>query len=562
MKLKKIMFALACMSVMASCADLDYHEYTSYDKEYVFTDFGRTGAVVTDVYSYLDSDLPGSGSYCSACDEAQYAWSWADIHEYTNGAWSATNPMSLWWYYTGIRRANFYLEESVNADFSELRFDKNYEAEMKRFNRYQYEVRFLRAYFYFNLVRAYGDLPLVTKVLTEDEANVLQRDPASTIFDFIVSECDDIADELPVDYTKLENDAANGSNPETGRVTKQAVLALKARTLLYKASPLFNTNNNLDYWKDAAVANKAVIDFCAENGITLGKYSELWGTDNYKAKEMIFVRRVGDTNSPEYTNFPVGMENGGSGNCPTQNLVDAYEMKSTGKAWDEEGSGYDPKNPYEGRDPRFAMTIAVNGDKWPDTNPNPIESYIGGRNGLPLAGATPTGYYLKKYLDKTIDISAETGSGGKRHSWITYRLGEFYLNYAEAVFNYLGNADAKDATFTMSAREAVNVIRSRSDVGMPAFPEGMTNDEFTKKYRRERMVELAFEGHRFWDIRRWKDGESQKNIIQMQITKTGEDEYTYTRVVSQRYWDDKMYLYPIPYSEILKNGNLTQNPRW
>lgn len=562
MKLKKIMFALACMSVMASCADLDYHEYTSYDKEYVFTDFGRTGAVVTDVYSYLDSDLPGSGSYCSACDEAQYAWSWADIHEYTNGAWSATNPMSLWWYYTGIRRANFYLEESVNADFSELRFDKNYEAEMKRFNRYQYEVRFLRAYFYFNLVRAYGDLPLVTKVLTEDEANVLQRDPASTIFDFIVSECDDIADELPVDYTKLENDAANGSNPETGRVTKQAVLALKARTLLYKASPLFNTNNNLDYWKDAAVANKAVIDFCAENGITLGKYSELWGTDNYKAKEMIFVRRVGDTNSPEYTNFPVGMENGGSGNCPTQNLVDAYEMKSTGKAWDEEGSGYDPKNPYEGRDPRFAMTIAVNGDKWPDTNPNPIESYIGGRNGLPLAGATPTGYYLKKYLDKTIDISAETGSGGKRHSWITYRLGEFYLNYAEAVFNYLGNADAKDATFTMSAREAVNVIRSRSDVGMPVFPEGMTNDEFTKKYRRERMVELAFEGHRFWDIRRWKDGESQKNIIQMQITKTGEDEYTYTRVVSQRYWDDKMYLYPIPYSEILKNGNLTQNPGW
>lgn len=562
MKLKKIIFALACMSVMASCADLDYHEYTSYDKEYVFTDFGRTGAVVTDIYSYLDSDLPGSGSYCSACDEAQYAWSWATIHEYTNGAWSATNPMSLWWYYTGIRRANFYLEESVNADFSELKFDKNYEAEMKRFNRYQYEVRFLRAYFYFNLVRAYGDLPLVTKVLTEDEANVLKRDPASEIFDFIVSECDAIADELPVDYTKLENDAANGSNPETGRVTKQAVLALKARTLLYKASPLFNTNGNLDYWKEAAEASKVVIDFCDENGITLGKYSELWGTDNYKAKEMIFVRRVGDTNSPEYTNFPVGMENGGSGNCPTQNLVDAYEMKLTGLAWDEEGSGYDARNPYDGRDPRLAMTIAVNGDKWPDTNPNPIESFVGGRNGLPLAGATPTGYYLKKYLDKTIDISAETGSGGKRHSWITYRLGEFYLNYAEAVFNYLGNADATDATFTMSAREAVNVIRNRSDVDMPDFPEGMTNDEFTKKYRRERMVELAFEGHRFWDVRRWKDGESQKNIIQMQITKTGDDEYTYTRVVSQRYWDDKMLLYPIPHSEILKNSNLTQNPGW
>ena len=127
----------------------------------------------------------------------------------------------------------------------------------------------------------------------------------------------------------------------------------------------------------------------------MGKYSELWGTDNWKASEMIFVRRIGDTSSPEYTNFPVGMENGGSGNCPTQTLVDAYEMKVTGKAWDEPESGYDPNKPYDNRDPRMEMTIAVNGEKWPDTNPNPLEIYIGGRNALPIAGATPPGYYLK-----------------------------------------------------------------------------------------------------------------------------------------------------------------------
>lgn len=560
MKLKNILFGLACMSFMASCADLDYREYTTYDKSYVFTDFGRTGAVVTNIYSYLDSDLPADGSLCSACDESEYAWSWSTVLGYTDGRWSSTNAYSRW-SFEGIRKANFFLEESVNADFSELRFDKNYEAEMKRFNRYQYEVRFLRAYFYFNLARAYGDVPLITKVLTEEEANQVSRTPVAEVFDFIVKECDDIADELPVDYTKLENDAANGTSPETGRITKQTVLALKARTLLYWASPLFNKDNDPTLWQRAAQANKDVIDFCDANNIQLGKYSEIWGTDNYKAKEMIFVRRIGDTNSPETTNFPVGMENGNSGNCPSQTLVDAYEMQATGKAWNEEGSGYDANNPYSGRDPRLGMTIAVNGDKWPDTNPNPLETYTGGRNALPIAGATPTGYYLKKYLDSTTDISSSTGSGGKRHSWVTFRLGEFYLNYAEAVFNYLGSADATDAVFTMSPVEAVNKVRNREDVKMPDFPSGMSADEFVQKYRRERMVELAFEGHRFWDVRRWKDGDSQKNIIEMQITKNG-DNYTYQRVTKSRYWNDKMYLFPIPDSEMRKNPNLTQNPGW
>lgn len=562
MKQKRILFGLACMSLMVSCADLDYHEYTTYDKNYVFTDFDRTAGVVTDIYSFLDSDIPTDGSLCSACDESEYAWSWSSVFGYTDGRWSPSNPYSRW-DFAGIRRANFFLTEYVNADFSELKYDKDYEAEMKRFNRYPYEVRFLRAYFYFNLARAYGDVPLITKVLTEDEANQVTRTPVADVFDFIVKECDAIleADQLPVRYSDLVGDAANGSSTDGGRVTKQAVMALKARTLLYWASPLFNKENNSDLWRQAAQANKDVIDFCTANGISLGKYSEIWGTNNWQAGEMIFVRRVGDMNWPETTNFPVGMENGNSGNCPTQTLIDAYEMQATGLAWDEPGSGYDQTDPYAGRDPRLAMTIAVNGDKWPDTNPNPLETYQGGRNGLPLAGATPTGYYLKKYLDKTIDISTSTGSGSTRHNWVTYRLGEFYLNYAEAVFNYLGFADATDGTFTMSAVDAVNVVRSRSDVNMPGFPTGLSNDEFIEKYRRERMVELAFEGHRFWDVRRWKDGASQRSIIEMQITKNG-DRYTYNRVTKSRYWDDKMYLFPIPDSEIRKNPNLTQNPGW
>ena len=440
MKLKYIFVSISCMLAFSACnEEMDYHEYTVYGKEYVFTDFTRTNGFVTNIYSYLDYDLPSENSLCSASDESESAWSWSAIHDFYNGSWSSLNPISQWNYYSAIRAANYYLAEAPNADFSELKFDKDYQAQMNRFNRYQYEVRLLRAYYYFMLVRAYGDIPFTTEVLTEDEANSMTRTSAATVFDFIVSECDAVAEKLPVNYSNLTDDASSIGSPETGRVNRGTALALKARTLLYKASPLFNTNNDLSLWKKAAQASKDVIDYCAANSIKLGKYAALWGTDNWKASEMIFVRRVGDINGPEVYNYPMGMENGNSGNCPTQTLVDAYEMKTTGDAWDKPGSGYDPQNPYANRDPRLALTIAVNGTKWPNTNPNTLETYIGGRNGLPISGATPTGYYLKKYLDGTIDISSATSSGGKRHSWITFRLGEFYLNYAEAVFKYLGS---------------------------------------------------------------------------------------------------------------------------
>jgi hypothetical protein len=562
MKLKNIFIGLGCVLAFSSCTnEMDYHEYTVYGKDYVFTDFGRTSGFVTNIYSYLDSDLPSSGSLSSACDESEYAWSWSNIHDFYNGSWGPLNSYSMWGYYRAIREANYYLKEFPNADFSELKFDKDYQAQMNRFNRYQYEVRLLRAYYYFLLVRAYGDVPFTTNVLTEDEANKLERTPATTVFQFITDECDSVADKLPINYNDLKEDASTIGSVETGRVTRGMALALKARTLLYQASPLFNANNDLALWKKAAEASKAVIDYCSLNKIKLGKYSALWGTENWKASEMIFVRRLGDTNSPETTNFPVGMENGNSGNCPTQTLVDAYEMKTTGKAWDETESGYDPQKPYTNRDPRLSMTVAVNGEKWPNTNANLLEIYIGGRNGLPISGATPTGYYLKKYLDGTIDISAQNSSGGKRHNWITFRLGEFYLNYAEAVFKYLGSADATNEQFTMSAKDAVNVIRNREDVKMPAFPAGLSNADFWKKYERERMVELAFEGHRFWDVRRWKEGDKFKSIVRMEISKDNSN-YTYNRVIKNRIWDDKMYLFPIPDVEIRKNPNLTQNPGW
>lgn len=553
MKLKNICFGIMCLVALSACNDkMDYHEYTNYGKDHVFSDFGRTAGFVNNIYSYLDSDLPSLTSLASACDEAEMAVSYSNVLDYTNGNWSALNPKSQWGYYSAIRAANYFLKEAQDLDFYELRFTQDYESQMKRFNRYQYEVRLLRAYYYFLLVRAYGDVPFTTEVLTEAEANSISRTPADQIFDFIIKECEVVAPELPITYWGLEDAAGGSTNPESGRITRGMALALKARTLLYRASKLFNESGDVTLWKEAAKASQEVIDYCDINGISLGKYTDLWGADNYKASEVIFARRIGDTSSPEWNNFPIGMENAQSGNCPTQTLVDAYEMV--------DGSTPTPGT-YDGRDPRFRMTIAVNGDKWPDTNPFPLETYTGGRNALPISYATPTSYYLKKYLDKTIDISASSGTGGKRHSWITFRLGEFYLNYAEAVFRYFGSADMNDEEFTMSAREAVNVVRNRSDVKMPGLPTGLSDSDFWTRYKRERMVELAFEGHRFWDIRRWKEG-GITSVDRLEITKNANNSFTYKRVEKQLVWEDKMYFFPIPDSEIRKNTNLTQNTGW
>lgn len=564
MKIKNIIIPVSCLFALGACsAEMDYNEFVSYDKEQIFSSFNRTMGFVSNIYGLMDYDFGNyysGATMASASDESEYAWSWSSIHDFYNGGWSAANPKSSLWTesYAAIRAVNMYLSASQGQTFSDFKYNRDYNDQMQRFERYQYEVRFLRAYFYFNLVRQYGDVPFTTAVLTEEEANSISRTPAEDIFDFIVAECDAIADELPATV------AVYNTLPyaESGRATKGAVLALKARTLLYRASPLFNQGNDKSMWREAAQANKDVIDFAAANSLKLNSYTALWGADSYNNTEMLFVRRVGDLNYLESYNFPIGVEGGNSGNCPTQTLVDAYEMQATGKRWDEAESGYNPENPYAGRDPRLAMTIAKNGDTgWPTYNAGALQTYVGGINGAPISGATPTGYYLKKYLDVATDLRPSS-SNSRRHSWITFRLGEFYLNYAEAVFNYLDGADAVDGNFTMSAREAVNVVRKRTGVNMPEFPAGLSNSDFIAKYRNERMVELAFEGHRFWDVRRWKQGDLLRSVTFMQINKVAEDNYTYTRVARNRLWDDKMYFFPIPDAERRKNPNLTQNEGW
>ncbi len=569
MKIKNIVSLAVVMLALASCGDkMDYKEYSIYDEDYVKTTFSRSAGLVTSIYNDLDYDFGNfSGALlASATDESVYSHSGNAIEKFYDGGWSATNnnDASLWTKcYRGISYANLFLDEFKDETFDEYRMDKDYREEIHQYQNLQYEARFLRAYYYFRLVRAFGGVPLIVNAMDANEANVQPRATSDEVFQFINSECDAIKDTIVKDYSDLGNLQLKSKN-ETGRVNNLCVLALKARAALYYASPLFNPSNDRERWHQAAVANKELIDACKNRGMKLTTdYSSLFQKDNWQnTEECILVRRISSSNNNfEKYNFPIGLENAGGGNCPTQNLVDAYEM-TNGKAITDAESGYDPQNPYANRDARLAMTVAVNGEQWPNAI---LETYQGGANGQPIAYATPTGYYLKKYVNKSLTIGASNATT-ERHHWVIFRLAEFYLNYAEAMLNYTGSGYETASGLNMTAAQAVNTVRTRAK--QPNIASDLNAAQFAERLENERFVELAFEGHRFYDLRRWKKAGEQKyrTIRSMLITKNADESFTYTPQSdssTRSYWDDKMFLFPLSQSEILKSGgNLTQNPGW
>lgn len=559
MKLDKIcLFILACV-IPASCADLDYTEQNTRDEEWTYEYFENgIKNMIFDVYAQVyNNEFESNSAYflAGATDEAQYALETGAVNNYVNGGWSAANPYSNTWTkcYTAIADVCMYLEKLDEADLTEWEYNSSYSNWQQQMELFPYELRFLRAYFYFELFRAYGDVPLVTTTLTNAQANTISRTPADEIVKFIVDELDAVAPYLPVSYT-------TEVGAEIGRATRVAAYALKARTLLYAASPLFNPTNDKAKWEKAAEACKYILDNAGVWGLKLSSYGALWGHDAFFNSELIFGLGRGESNSFEMANYPIGVENGASGNCPTQSFVDQYEFQDNGETFGHRYPGTIDlryEDPYEGLDPRFALTVVKNGDEWPTNGSQKkvIETFNGGFNAAPKYGATPTGYYLRKYVDGSCVTTADNQTR-RRHTWILFRLGEFYLDYAEAVFYATGSA--KDDTYGLTANDAINKLRTRADVQMPKFTED--GDAWVERYERERLVELAFENHRFWDVRRWKKGDKYFRNIQVA---TINSDLQLTRTTVNRQWDDKYYFYPIPQTELKKNPNLApQNPGW
>lgn len=537
----------------SSCNYLDFDQSIGFDSQKeVYEVFSRAEQSLAQVYTYLEQDFGSLGGAMRDCaiDDAHYVWTNGDIHTYTNGRWSSINTIDAEWnnYYSGIRAANLFIKSMEETDFSKYKWNSDYQTWMDKSQYWINEARFLRSLYLFELAKRYGDIPLATGIYTVDDVNQLTKTKFVDVIDYIVSECYEIARKLPKSYNDV-------TGKQTGRITQGAALALRARALLYLASPLHSADDQ-NKWMAAAKAAKDVIDLEAY------KLVDEESVNNLASKELILERRMASSCDFEKKNFPISFDKGNTGTCPSQNLVDAfqtvngYDVILTEEGWQSDDPKFNPAFPYANRDKRFYKTVLYDGVIFKSKE---LACYEGGAEGQPVVGASETGYYLKKYIMESVNLTPTEKP--MNHYWVLFRYAEVVLNYAEAMNNAYG-PDALGADFELTAREALNQVRGRA--GMLSIPAGLSKQAFQKVLEREKRVEFAFENQRFWDIRRWKIGTTtQTGIDGVKITKSG-DTKSYKRIsVETRVWDEKMNLYPIPMTELYKNSNLyPQNPGW
>jgi len=580
-----------------SCTDvLDVTPKDQFPDQAVFADPNLAEAFLNDIYRGL-----GHGLYeimlASLADETHFIHVYgtdkivqAVITSSDRGALDDGRFAHFNWgpNYSRIRQTNIFL-----SHIDSTTFDPAWKQRMKG------EAFFLRAYFYHNLMRMYGGVPLVTKVYGLNEDYTVARNSFKETVDFIVANADSAAALLPLSY----------SGVNVGRATKGAALALKARVLLYAASDLYNVNpcgqpetcysspqDRAALWRAAKNAAQAVTDLGIYSLFRPSPANAQEAAKNYgdlflqtMSQEVIlsrfFLSTRDDGYNPGLHNGPNGFHTWG-GNTPIQNLIDDYRMA--------DGSTFDWSNPahaaapYANRDPRFYASIAYDGAPWRarpddvkkldpygiiqtfrtlttdsgvvaglDTRDSPIENWNGGYSG----------YYIRKFIDPSVNAQFTK----EQVPWIFFRYAEVLLNYAEASIelNELGDA-----------LSALNQIRRRA--GMPDLAAG---PNLKDEYRNERRIEMAFEEQRFFDVRRWMIAPQVLSkaaggiVISLRganrLDRSTWTNYRYqTDTVQQRAWSNKgcfkdvasdwsavcMYFMPIPRDELNRNGLLKQNP--
>lgn len=541
---------------LSSCNGfLDREEDSFIDKTATFDSYNRTKQYLTYAYTLLPDGLnrfSREAMLASATDDAEFAIESAEIQQFNNGSWNAlNNPDDVWnRYFSGISKCCTLLENTdhVNLDISRLDPDKQveYANSLKDIRMWRAEARFLRAYFHFELLKRYGPIPIVTSTLSlNGNYENTPRPTMKEVVDFIAKECDIAADTLELMPWRNVNDAF-------GRATKGAALALKSRLLLYAASPLYvdfgdtneaNKPTDVALWKSAADAAKAVIDL---NQYELASsYADLFKND-FQNKEYIFVRRYAANSDFEKSNFPVSF-GGQGGTNPSQNLVDDYEMlDGTPFDWNDPAKA---AQPFENRDARLGATILMNMAPFKGKK---VATYPEGADATPNPNATETGYYLRKFLNE--DVNIQTGGSSSGHVVPLFRLAEIYLNYAEA----LNECDPTNPDIALY----LNKVRNRASLPNVS---ALSQEQMRAVIQHERRVELAFEEHRSWDVRRWKIASSTLGapLMGVQIERKPLGGYTYMPVkVEQRVFQPKMYWYPIPQSEVLKLKQWKQNNGW
>ena len=560
--MKKLFYILSVALLATGCNFLDFDESSSdYSREDMYLTYSNIQKMLTNVYGYMPNkniyDVSDALRDCGS-DDAEYGDPDASVQRFTNGTWSALNTVDDKWstMYSGIRSANEFLESIKTVDLSMYQYETKYQRWLEHLKYYPYQAKVLRAYYFFELARRYGDIPMPLTMLTAEEANAIEKTPFNEVINFIVSECDEAAKNLPDTYVGLLDD-------EVGRVTRGFALAVKTKALLYAASPLHNPSGDKSKWEKAAAAAKEIMD------LNVYRLDPDEKANNYTSQEVIFAIMRSESSSFELYNFPVRFTEGQrtylAGNYPTQNLVDAfqtangYDITLGPNGWQTADPDFDVTKPYEGRDPRFARAILADGMAFKGST---IETFVGGkdysatRNDL----GSPTGYYLRRYIQESTSFTPENEVKNK-HQWIVYRYAETLLTYAEAMNEYLGNPTSTGGNFSISALEALNMVRANA--GMPDVTVTSQSD-FREAVRREWRVEFAFEDHRFWDVRRWDIGQAtQGQIDGVEITRTGGKNEYKRMTVETRTWSARQNLFPIPQSELFCNPNLNpQNTGW
>ena len=442
--------------------------------------------------------------------------------------------------YLVIRKCNTIIERVAGVD------DKVLTAKEKL--RIDAEARFLRAFCYFDLGRTFGKAPLILKAQNLEEDLLVAPSSFAEIVEFVKDECDLYADNLPLTYPE----------EEAGHATKGAFLALKSRALLYLASPL-NSEDDARKWDDAAVAAQAVMDLHVYELYKVGEtpYRSMEFDKTAANKEVIFERRVSFPEAPHniHMMWSLDAEDAGSWNglYPTQNLVDAYETIDGKLIDDPTNTMYDAQDPYSNRDARFYQSIIYNGSTWETYLMSMVTNTVDpSKNGSckPRLGKARCGYGPKKFIEELDPSTNIYGGYAQSNNWPYFRYAEVLLNYAEAKNESLSVPDE-------SVYNAVNEVRARSN--QPNLPTGLSKEEMRKRIKNERRVELLLEEHRFYDLRRWKDGNvlaepiMGMNIYNNNITL----KYEISKVEDRVFTGEHYYL-PIPLSEQEKNPLLKE----
>ena len=553
--MKKIFITCAAiLAFFSSCSSiLDKEDLSSISEEQVWVDETLTTAFLNALYVSIPS---WDTTVADASDEATGGGGWVDGTTTPDNMSDTQDSAPTWyWPYKNIRNCNIFIQNAQNPDLCTIDRDLA--------NRLTYEARFIRAYLYFEMVKRYGGVPLITvpQELTDDL--FVKRTSTKDCLDFIITELKACAEGLPASF----------SGDNLGRVTKGAAKAFLGRVLLFRASPQFNPSNNAEHWQTAYNYNKETLDYLIGQGHALySDYGKLFLEE--MNQEVIFAIRYENptrthTRDAKCRPITFSMNNSG-GNHPTQEVIDRFPTVDgktyTYTDWKKDGNN-DIFTLWQNRDKRFYATVVYQGVTYFNTvmelNENAQNDYAYGKN-----MGSRTGYYSKKGIDESISISDCQKSGT---DYIDIRLAEVMLNYAEAAVEVGKQGEAFEILKQIRERAGINETSSDPELKGKVYGlnPNMNQSEMREVVREERFIELLFEQKRMWDLRRWMIydklmiGQEKRHALVMNKQTDGTyTTYLFDRDNTPMIAKQNMYFLPIKRSELSNNPNLEQTKGW